>query len=74
MTGFAHSASLQNLVCCICNSPVSLETCNTDERGGAVHEECYVRETISKLRTGNAVHIRKNWLRSMVVRFQIKSA
>ncbi|HKN15504.1 MAG TPA: sensor histidine kinase [Candidatus Sulfotelmatobacter sp.] len=28
--------------CCICNSPVPLETSNTDENGQAVHEECYV--------------------------------
>jgi len=28
--------------CCICNSPVLLETRKTDEDGQAVHEECYV--------------------------------
>jgi anti-sigma regulatory factor (Ser/Thr protein kinase) len=28
--------------CCICNSPVSLETSKTDEYGQALHEECYV--------------------------------
>jgi anti-sigma regulatory factor (Ser/Thr protein kinase) len=28
--------------CCICNSPVPLETSKTDENGWAVHEECYV--------------------------------
>jgi two-component sensor histidine kinase len=28
--------------CCICNSPVPLETSKTDEHGQAVHEECYV--------------------------------
>jgi anti-sigma regulatory factor (Ser/Thr protein kinase) len=28
--------------CCICNSPVLLETSKTDEYGQAVHEECYV--------------------------------
>lgn len=28
--------------CCICDSPVPLETSNTDENGQAVHEECYV--------------------------------
>jgi anti-sigma regulatory factor (Ser/Thr protein kinase) len=28
--------------CCICNSPVPLETSKTDENGQAVHEECYV--------------------------------
>lgn len=33
--------------CCICNSPVLLETCKTDEYGQAVHEECYVRKVCS---------------------------
>jgi hypothetical protein len=28
--------------CWICGSVVSLETCNTDEYGQAVHGECYV--------------------------------
>jgi len=28
--------------CCICNSPVPLETSKADEYGQAVHEECYV--------------------------------
>lgn len=73
MTGSAHYASLQSLVCCICNSPVSLETCNTDERGSAVHEECYVLETISRLRTATTAHVREKSLLSMVVRFQLKS-
>lgn len=30
------------LVCPICNKPVRLETCNTDEHGNAVHEDCYI--------------------------------
>lgn len=29
-------------VCWICNKPVALETTKTDERGRAVHEECYI--------------------------------
>ena len=28
--------------CTLCGSPVSLETCTTDESGKAVHETCYV--------------------------------
>jgi hypothetical protein len=28
--------------CCICDQPVALEAANTDERGWAVHQECYV--------------------------------
>ena len=69
MTGVAHSASRQSLFCCICNSPVSLETCNTDERGSPVHEQCYVKKTILRLRMGEVVHVRENWLNSMVVPF-----
>jgi hypothetical protein len=30
--------------CALCNSPVELETCKTDERGKPVHEACYVRK------------------------------
>jgi hypothetical protein len=30
--------------CALCNGSVQLETCKTDERGSAVHEECYVRK------------------------------
>jgi hypothetical protein len=30
--------------CALCNRPVELETCKADERGSAVHEECYVRK------------------------------
>jgi Histidine kinase/Histidine kinase-, DNA gyrase B-, and HSP90-like ATPase len=33
--------------CCICNSPVLLETSKTDEYGQAVHEECYVLKLCS---------------------------
>jgi hypothetical protein len=65
MTGSAHYASF----CSICNSPVSLETCNTDERGSPVHEQCYVRKTIARLRTGTAVDFSVNMLR-----FHLKSA
>ena len=34
--------------CCICSSPVLLETSNTDEYGQAVHEECYVLKVCSE--------------------------
>jgi len=30
------------LVCSLCAKPIELETANTDERGLAVHEDCYV--------------------------------
>jgi hypothetical protein len=38
-------------ICVLCHSPVELETCKTDERGRAVHEECYVREIRSTHRS-----------------------
>ena len=34
--------------CCICSSPLLLETCKTDEYGEAVHEECYVLKVCSE--------------------------
>jgi anti-sigma regulatory factor (Ser/Thr protein kinase) len=37
-----HRGSQELPGCCICNSPVPLETSKTDENGQAVHEECYV--------------------------------
>jgi len=33
---------------CICNSPIPLETSNTDEYGQAAHEECYVPKVCSE--------------------------
>jgi hypothetical protein len=30
-------------ICDVCGQTVSLEDCKTDERGDAVHEECYLR-------------------------------
>jgi hypothetical protein len=33
--------------CSICGNSVCLETSNTDERGSAVHEECYVARTVT---------------------------
>jgi hypothetical protein len=31
-------------ICDVCGRTVSLEYCKTDERGDAVHEECYLRK------------------------------
>lgn len=31
-------------LCDVCGRAVSLEYCKTDERGDAVHEECYLRK------------------------------
>jgi hypothetical protein len=73
MTGSPQYASQRGIVCCICAGPIPLETSNTDERGKAVHEECYVRKTIfSRFRTASAVHLPENWLSSIVVRFQLR--
>lgn len=30
------------LICSICCKPVKLESTKTDERGHAIHEECYI--------------------------------
>jgi hypothetical protein len=31
-------------VCSVCNEPVELEKSKTDEKGKAIHEECYIRK------------------------------
>jgi hypothetical protein len=72
MTGFSQFTSPQGIVCCICAGPIPLEASNTDERGKAVHEECYVRKTISRFSTASAVQISENWLTSIIVRFQLR--
>ena len=70
MTGSTRSRSQRNITCCICAGPMALETSNTNERGESVHEECYVRKTISKFKTAGVVHLSDNWFSSTVVRFQ----
>jgi hypothetical protein len=70
MTGSIQSASRQSIVCCICAVPLPLETSKTDEHGTGVHEECYVRKTISRFRTASAVKLSENWFRAIVMRFQ----
>ena len=72
MTGSAQYASQLGIVCCICAGPLALETSKTDERGKAVHEDCYVRKTISRSRTANAFHLAEDWLSSIVLRFQLR--
>ncbi len=72
MTGSAKYASQWGIACCICSGPVPLETSKTDERGKAVHEECYVRKTIARRRTVYAIQLVKNRLSSMAVRFQLR--
>ncbi len=70
MTGSTQYVSTRDIVCYICAEPVSLETSNTNERGECVHEECYVRKTISRFRTARAVSLPGSWFTSIVVRFQ----
>jgi len=60
----------RGILCCICGLPMPLETSNTDELGKAVHEECYVRETISKLRTPLVTEVRESRLSAVFVRIQ----
>ncbi len=70
MTGSPRSTSQRGIICGICSGPIPLETSMTDERGESVHEECYVRKTISRFRTASVVHLSENWFSSIVVRIQ----
>jgi hypothetical protein len=70
MTGSIQSTSRQSIVCCICAVPLPLETSKTDEHGTGVHEECYVRKTISGSRPASAAPLSRNWVRSIFTRFQ----
>jgi hypothetical protein len=68
MTGSPQSASEQrSTVCCICDGPSPLETSKTDERGKPVHEDCYVRRTISRFRLASGRPATpRNWTSSRV--------
>jgi len=44
--GLSETGTIQ---CAICQKPVELETAQTDERGWAVHEDCYM-ETLQQRR------------------------
>jgi hypothetical protein len=70
MTGSTYCMSRRSIVCCICAIPLPLETSRTDEDGRGVHEECYVRKTISRFRTASTLQLPEHWFNSMVVRFQ----
>jgi hypothetical protein len=69
--GSAQYASWSNPVCCICAKPVALEVSKTDERGHAVHEECYVRKTIRKFKLDNPLRLPDDWLSRMSAQFQL---
>jgi hypothetical protein len=71
MTGSAQDVSHLSLVCTVCTMPISLETSKTDENGKAVHEECYVRKTISQFRRGGQIHLLADWFASIGARFHI---
>jgi hypothetical protein len=70
MTGPDQSVSQRDVICRICERRISLETSKTDERGQAVHEECYVREMISRSGVAKAVAPRENWL--ILARYQLR--
>ena len=70
MTGSAPKRA--GIVCSICSRFIPLETSNTDERGNAVHEECYVHNTIAKFRTATALHLSEDWLSAILLRFQLR--
>jgi hypothetical protein len=38
-------AKIESICCWICGRDVSLRDCTIDERGRAVHEECYLART-----------------------------
>src|ERR1700720_1789256 len=60
MAGSAQYALQRGIVCYICDELIPLEISKTDARGKGVHEECYVRETISRLAHPKAaVHLSK---------------
>ena len=71
MTGSAQSTSHASVGCSICAALVPLETSKTDEDGKAVHEDCYVRQTISRFRLASPVHPRENRLNSILLPFPL---
>jgi len=45
----SHKHRLHHVVtCALCNQPVDIQECKTDERGSAVHEECYVAKAFRR--------------------------
>ena len=70
MTGNIQHPFRQSVVCSICSVPLPLETSRTDEHGKGVHEQCYVRKTISSLRAATAIQLPPNWFDSIIARLQ----
>jgi hypothetical protein len=53
MAGSTQYSLQRGIDCHICDGLIPLEISKTDERGKGVHEECYVRETISRFSTSD---------------------
>ena len=70
MTGSAPRRAA--VVCFICSGFIPLETSKTDERGNAVHEDCYVHRTIEKFRTAAPLHLSEGWLSAILLQFQLR--
>jgi hypothetical protein len=45
-----HIPTASYPICPLCSEHVELENANTDEKGQAVHEECYVTHTTGQTR------------------------
>ena len=60
------------VVCFICSGFIPLETSKTDERGNAVHEDCYVHKTIARFRTATALRLPEDWLSAILLQFQLR--
>lgn len=66
-----YTGCRQNTRCSICGNRVPLETSKTDERGSAVHEECYVGRTVALLaqqRAERSVQITRPLLQQQIGR------
>jgi hypothetical protein len=46
----AHVPNASDPICVLCSEHVELESANTDEKGRAVHEDCYVSHFIEQSR------------------------
>jgi hypothetical protein len=45
-----HTRIEHSPICALCSEHIELETANTDEKGQAVHEDCYVSFIVAKYR------------------------
>lgn len=70
MTGNIQHPSRHSVVCSICSVPLPLETSKTDEDGNGVHEECYVRKTVSGSKPANTLQLPANWFELIMARLR----